>query len=294
MVHSQSMILLFHSVLEPSKLNNRFIDRPRLEMSTLQFQHIIAQLKAKDYQFISLNELYERLNLQDKELMKHSFISVTFDDGFANNYMYAYPILMEHQIPFTLYVTTGYPDQEIIHVSEAIEDLVRNNHQLRFEWNGNSYVYDLSTLANKKQAMLQIEQQCKALRLDIQDIVELLKINPVQYRQCGLTWGQINEMNNSPLCTIGAHTRTHPDLTVMNQLELRSELIEPKARLEEMIGEEVVHLAYPYGRYSESVRKAAIEAGYKMITTTQSGNVPITNVDMFALPRIYCTANMEV
>ncbi|MEU9864621.1 polysaccharide deacetylase family protein [Streptomyces sp. NPDC047971] len=61
---------------------------------------------------------------------------------------------------------------------------------------------------------------------------------------------------------IGGHTVTHPQLDTLGPGELRRELRESKAVLEDVLGHEVRHLAYPHGYNSPAVRRAAAAAGY--------------------------------
>ena len=61
---------------------------------------------------------------------------------------------------------------------------------------------------------------------------------------------------------IGAHTVTHPQLDTLRPAALRRELREPKEVLEDVLGHEVTHLAYPHGYNSRAVRKAALREGY--------------------------------
>lgn len=61
---------------------------------------------------------------------------------------------------------------------------------------------------------------------------------------------------------VGAHTITHPQLDTLPAKALRRELTEPKAVLEDVLGHEVTHLAYPHGYNSRAVRRAAAGAGY--------------------------------
>ncbi|MFF4233198.1 polysaccharide deacetylase family protein [Streptomyces sp. NPDC001820] len=61
---------------------------------------------------------------------------------------------------------------------------------------------------------------------------------------------------------VGAHTVTHPQLDTLPPGALRRELREPKAVLEDVLGHEVAHLAYPHGYNSRAVRKATLGAGY--------------------------------
>ncbi|MFJ8233135.1 polysaccharide deacetylase family protein [Streptomyces sp. NPDC094448] len=61
---------------------------------------------------------------------------------------------------------------------------------------------------------------------------------------------------------IGTHTVTHPQLDTLRQGALERELREPREVLEDLLGHEVTHLAYPHGYSSRGVRKAALRAGY--------------------------------
>lgn len=61
---------------------------------------------------------------------------------------------------------------------------------------------------------------------------------------------------------IGAHTVTHPQLDTLRAPRLHRELRESKAVLEDVLGHEVAHLAYPHGYNSRAVRRAARRAGY--------------------------------
>ena len=61
---------------------------------------------------------------------------------------------------------------------------------------------------------------------------------------------------------VGAHTVTHPQLDALAPNLLRRELREAKAVLEDVLGREVRHLAYPHGYNSPAVRRAVAAAGY--------------------------------
>ncbi|MFD7289883.1 polysaccharide deacetylase family protein [Streptomyces sp. NPDC059863] len=61
---------------------------------------------------------------------------------------------------------------------------------------------------------------------------------------------------------VGAHTVTHPQLDTLRAPALHRELRESKSALEDALGHEVAHLAYPHGYNSRAVRRAAEAAGY--------------------------------
>jgi len=70
---------------------------------------------------------------------------------------------------------------------------------------------------------------------------------------------------------IGSHTHSHPDLIRLPSEKLREQLSVSKKILEDIIGDEVFAIAYPYGRYNRKVLEAAAEAGYKIGFATHKG-----------------------
>lgn len=70
---------------------------------------------------------------------------------------------------------------------------------------------------------------------------------------------------------IGSHSLTHPRLSQIPEDRMRREVLESKARLEDLLGQPVPDFCYPYGDYDERVRDAAIEAGYRSALTCIRG-----------------------
>ncbi|GAB2459211.1 hypothetical protein GCM10027062_43820 [Nocardioides hungaricus] len=70
---------------------------------------------------------------------------------------------------------------------------------------------------------------------------------------------------------VGSHTATHPWLPALDQIELKREMAESRAALEELLGRPVRTLAYPTGGWSPRVREAAAEAGYETAVTVDRG-----------------------
>ncbi len=63
--------------------------------------------------------------------------------------------------------------------------------------------------------------------------------------------------------TIGAHTRTHPNLATLSDERLDEEIGGCKADLEAVIGRPVEFLAYPGGRYNEAVLRCVARHGFR-------------------------------
>jgi peptidoglycan/xylan/chitin deacetylase (PgdA/CDA1 family) len=84
--------------------------------------------------------------------------------------------------------------------------------------------------------------------------------------------------------TIGSHTVNHHRLAGLTPERQRRELSDSKAALEDLLGEEIKHLCYPYGSFDLDAVRAAADTGYVSATTclrgpTEFGDHPL------ALPR---------
>ena len=64
------------------------------------------QLLLKKCHVISLDELVERVKNNDKFAPKT--VAITFDGAWVNSYTNAFPVLMKHRIPATVFIATGF------------------------------------------------------------------------------------------------------------------------------------------------------------------------------------------
>ncbi|KOG31678.1 MULTISPECIES: polysaccharide deacetylase family protein [Streptomyces] len=96
---------------------------------------------------------------------------------------------------------------------------------------------------------------------------------------------------------VGAHTATHAQLDTLAPAALRRELRESKAVLEDALGHEVRHLAYPHGYNSPAVRRAAAAAGYTSAVAVRhalsSGNDQIYRIARLIVRRTHTVADVE-
>jgi O-antigen biosynthesis protein len=84
---------------------------------------------------------------------------------------------------------------------------------------------------------------------------------------------------------IGSHSVSHADLSVATPARIESELRDSKRRLEDVLGREVAHFAYPLGRLSRRARDAAEAAGYRSACTVEDGRIRRSD-DRFRLSRV--------
>lgn len=87
---------------------------------------------------------------------------------------------------------------------------------------------------------------------------------------------------------IGCHSMTHAYLSDADEAGLQREIVEPKARLEQVLGKPVQHFSCPGGRYNEQAAEIARSAGYRTVATSR----PYANrqsTDPLALGRVAVT-----
>lgn len=98
-----------------------------------------------------------------------------------------------------------------------------------------------------------------------------------------LTRSQLLEMAEAGV-RIGAHSRTHADLTTCSDAELEREVRGSREDLEDLLGVACTCFAYPYGRLDTRVRAAVAAAGFHTAVTTVRGWARM-NMDPLGVPR---------
>jgi len=95
----------------------------------------------------------------------------------------------------------------------------------------------------------------------------------------GLSWAQLDEMQRSGLVDIQSHSKSHVNLSDVEDdpARLDAELRQPRAAIERSLaaaGARVRYLAYPYGDATEAVLEASHRAGYEIGVTVNPGGNP--------------------
>lgn len=99
-----------------------------------------------------------------------------------------------------------------------------------------------------------------------------------------LTWGQIEEMSQAGM-EFGSHTLNHHFLTHQDTNEVRRQLVQSKALLEQHTHKPVIALAYPGGAWGPAVTVQAQEAGYRVAVGVAAG-VKQRAAERFVLHRV--------
>lgn len=98
-----------------------------------------------------------------------------------------------------------------------------------------------------------------------------------------LSWSQVKELSELGF-EFGSHTVTHPDLTTLDPDSTNNEISRSKAAIEDATGKAVKSFAYPFGRMTDSVRRA-VENVYDSAVSTNLGKITERS-DLYSLERI--------
>jgi peptidoglycan/xylan/chitin deacetylase (PgdA/CDA1 family) len=295
-------ILCFHRVALPGS-GQRILSNSGKEISEEKLRFILSFFLAKGYEFINMDQLHERLS---KKGIFRKFIVVTFDDGYLDNYTLAYPVFKEMNIPFTIYVSTGMSDHEIIQWPYFLEEYLLKTSYAEFQYNGNDYKRDLQNTQDREIAFDEIrniilKDESNTVPFFIKHVFKVDDNRIKQFvKENSLSWEQLKVMSHDRVVTIGAHGINHLALSALNESDALEEILGSKKRLEEQLQIKINHFAYPYGTGNEfTVRDAGLvkRAGFKTAVTISQGNIFAVHKDhLHTLPRIPLgnNANKEI
>ncbi|MDG2303918.1 MAG: polysaccharide deacetylase family protein [Candidatus Binatia bacterium] len=287
----RAVILRYHSVSTAADGTHLCLD-PGLAVRPEHFDRQCAYL-ARHYNVISLDEMVTRL-IEGKPLPPKA-VALTFDDGYLDNYTQAFPILEQHGLNATFYVTTNCIDNEEILWTGLLRFVVFTTEVPVLETHEPmAFRLPLGSPEERKEAFTKLVVTMKnvptARRLELLEAVRVAGEIDDTSALSGImmSWDQVREMHKAGMI-FGAHTLTHPNLPNATPEEAQREIDGSGKALAEQINEPIRHFSYPNGRGSahltEAVKGMVRDAKFDSATTSVTGSVQIGD-DPFALKRI--------
>jgi len=214
---------------------------------------------------------------------RKAYVAITFDDGYADFYHYAFPILEEMGVPATLFVTTG--------PVEGRESLWWDEVSMRIWYQPDQSLNAIASLKQADPFRLAVGKFAQSRDLsDWQAVRDIIRGIPLCERErlrkaiegnvpsTGaemlidmLTPEMIREISGAGI-SVQAHTVSHAHLDELGREELEKELVECKMKLESWTGHKVEFLAYPAGRIPGSEGMEFIRTHFRAAVTTRPGN----------------------
>ena len=92
---------------------------------------------------------------------------------------------------------------------------------------------------------------------------------------------------------IASHTVNHPFLSTCKGSQLQAELLGSKYYLSKELNTSIDFLCYPYGNFNKETMLIAKNVGYKAAFAIFD-QVPLWNINLFALPRIQISSRQSL
>lgn len=273
-------VFIFHRVLpQPDPL---FPDEPDAK----RFDQIISWI----YSWFNVLPLDKAVSqLKDKTIPSRA-ACITFDDGYADNFTIALPILRKYNLSATFFVATGFLDGGRMWNDSIIESIRTCSTQTLDLTPLGLGKFSINNISEKKDAIASVISKIKYLphperSVITNQVVDLAQAQPPN--DLMMTSDQVRLMSKAGM-QIGAHTVSHPILARIDAHQARQEISENKIFLEQLLGEKVGLFAYPNGKpgtdyLSEHVSMVA-ELGFNAAVSTVKG-CATTNCDFFQIPR---------
>jgi peptidoglycan/xylan/chitin deacetylase (PgdA/CDA1 family) len=235
---------------------------------------------------VSLVTLQEALAFVDgkiKENTRHCRVLITFDDGYLDNYKFAFPILRSHGVQGVFFLVTSMVGTSNVPWWDHIAYLLKTARQRQFTL---QYPADLvvdidgSGMTKSLRNVLSLyktRDNTDPTRF-IRELKERTKgdVPPGTQRRF-LSWNEARKMIAGGMA-IGSHTHSHRVLSQLEPGQQLHELAQSQALLKEELGLEADVLAYPVGNtlsFSEQTEQLAREAGYRAAFSFHGGtNLP--------------------
>lgn len=193
LLQSQAVVLMYHGVAKDSWTVS---EGNWLQVRESEFRKQMEHLK-EHYNVVSLSEALKTIGRPSKKPKA----VITFDDGYANNYTVAYPILKELQVPATIFL---------------VPSMVDTNNLFWYDRLRTSLVGNIES--NKIEEIVESYKSRHPHTIDhlVDEFVRGYRLaagQQVQEAYGILTYGQIYEMQGSGLITFDSHTQRHEILT---------------------------------------------------------------------------------
>jgi len=298
------LILNYHRVLPKAELRRRYVQPAMYVLDTVFDMHL--QFLQEHFKLLTLAELLERWR---KRVWgwKQRYCVLTFDDGWLDNYLYAYPLLKKYGLPATIFLPTDFIGTYDWFWTEKLFYLLEHARstnlasarkvafwsQIERVLGGSGYASSTLNAANgdKKHNFDEIVEECKKLPINtveqlISNLSELLEIKFPEERAV-LNWDEVALMSKDGI-SFGSHSCSHRILTKLPRYEIKRELEVSKQALQEreMSINHVPVFCYPNGICSEDIQSLVKGCAYEAAVGVRPGSEGELPRNWFEIRRI--------
>ena len=291
------VVLYYHSVQDdPARFATIFV--PGIVHSSRLFREQMEFI-AKRFDPVSMDDV-ERFLRGEAELPPRP-VAVTFDDGYADNYEIAAPILDRVGIQALFNVVVGSIESPRPPWFCRLHYAFMTTRKKCWVDSGTQRTHALVAPADRAAAFRLASQRC-ARSVDasqaavISTIEQELEVEPLTTKDCPMmTWSQVRELHQTGHL-IGSHSLTHPNLAYVDEEIQWKEISESRIQLGKQLGASIDHFSYPNPIMSPNFSSLTVQstkrAGYALASTMMTGPVR-TGHDPHLIPRVPAPSNMD-
>lgn len=291
----QLLILTYHRVL-PDSDERVIFEEPGMIVTPDTLRENLKTL-AGYFEFIKLADWLDRK--KHNKALPELACAVTFDDGWRDNYEFAFPILEQLNIPATIFIVTGMIDSIKSFWPERLSRIahaVSQQHpelwsEPQFSWlHGAKTDFTFSEIPPTREQISRIIDHAKQIPdTEIHDkldrIEKSMNLSKQPQAPALLSWEQIRSMTHSGLIDIGSHTCNHIRLNYNTDEDIAyHEIVESKNQIKEFTGSSPKLFCFPNGDFSSNALNLVKENYIGAVTTERGWNTKSS--DDFMLQRI--------
>lgn len=202
-----------------------------LTASPENFEDQLAWLRSRGYRSLSTEQFAGHLEgrpVADKSVL------ITFDDGYLDNWVYAYPLLKKYGYTGVIFLVTS--------------------------WINEGPVRPVMGQPNVPETPVHAECERRIEQGESDSVI--------------LRWSEIQTMAQSGVFEFHSHTHTHTrwdksDQAHKKNMLMAQELTQSRTSLEQHLGHCSNHLCWPEGYFDDDYIRLAQEAGFRYLYTTQ-------------------------
>ena len=220
--------------------------------------------------------------------------TITFDDGYRDNYELAYPVLRKFNASAIFFVPTFAISERQLGWWDVIAWTIRHTRLRRFTLRGCEFDIDQMNVCDVIRRIIAMRQAPEVDSADafVDDLARAAGVDPPDRRTQDaelMTWDQLRELSRNQMA-IGSHTHSHD---VLSQLDIdvqRRELALSKSLLESELGQPVLSLSYPVGLYEHfhrETKEIARQCGYRLAFSFLTGLEIGRIADAYDIRRTY-------
>lgn len=295
---NRPIILMYHRVIGHAELTATYL-QPGMYVTEKTFE-LQMEYVSRHYNVIRMEEFIDKV--RKRNTIRKNTCVITFDDGWKDTYVHAYPILIRYRIPATIFLTTSYIGTHHWFWPERLCYLFMHRcskqQGLNVSMNSNGMINQIfsaicSTLRedvkHNNEVIDGLIGKLKSFPVEAIDEVldQIYRILDISQPTEGLllNWSEVEKMSRNGI-TFGSHTCTHRILTGLPLTKVKRELEDSLTVLKEKQINYIPIVSYPNGDYNREIEEVVRDCGYKAAVTTSFGHASKLPQDLFEIKRI--------